>query len=470
MKDTANILLVDDEPGMLRYIRTLLEVDEYKVETASTGEEAVERMQKGLRPDLVLLDLLMPGIDGLQTLEQLRKMQPTLKVVMLSCVNDTRKVVQAIRLGAHDYLTKPFQKNELDTVIDQCLGTNQQNYPGEVEELADDVFFIAASPAMRKLRSQAALVANVDIPVLMLGESGTGKEVMARLIHKLSPRAHRTFLKVNCAAVPADLLESELFGYEPGAFTGANHAKPGKFELCNKGTILLDEIGEMPPGLQAKLLHVLQDQQFSRLGSRSVIKVDVRILAATNINIPEALANKRLREDLYYRLNAFTLQVPPLRERKEEIPILLKHFMAHMSERYARPPLPLSAELLQACHDYPWPGNLRELNNFIKRYLVLGDEKLAINELRPKSDGSGAQFDPALRDHGNSSGGLKSLARSAKDEAEAEAIARALDQTNWNRKQAAALLKISYKALLYKIRQYGLAEAKSHRLSAGASG
>ena len=161
---------------------------------------------------------------------------------------------------------------------------------------------------MRKIRSQAALVANVDIPVLLLGESGTGKEVLARLIHKLSPRAHRTFLKVNCAAVPADLLESELFGYEPGAFTGATHAKPGKFELCNKGTILLDEIGEMPPLLQAKLLHVLQDQQFSRLGSRSVIKVDVRILAATNINIPEALATKRLREDLYYRLNAFTLQ------------------------------------------------------------------------------------------------------------------------------------------------------------------
>jgi transcriptional regulator with PAS, ATPase and Fis domain len=173
-------------------------------------------------------------------------------------------------------LTKPFQKAELDAVLDQCLGTNQQNYPGEVEELAEDQFFVAASPIMRKLRSEAALVANVDIPVLMLGESGTGKEIMARLIHKLSPRAHRTFLKVNCAAVPADLLESELFGYEAGAFTGANHAKPGKFELCNKGTILLDEIGEMPTTLQAKLLHILQDGQFSRLGSRSVIKADVR--------------------------------------------------------------------------------------------------------------------------------------------------------------------------------------------------
>ncbi|PYX21177.1 MAG: sigma-54-dependent Fis family transcriptional regulator [Acidobacteria bacterium] len=469
MSNTAKILLVDDEPGMLRYIRTLLEVDDYKVETASTGEEALERVQKGLQPDLVLLDLLMPGIDGLETLEQLRQLRPGVKVVMLSCVSDTRKVVQAIRLGAHDYLTKPFQKAELDAVVDQCLGINQQNYVGEVEELCDDVFFVAASPAMRKIRSQSALVANVDIPVLLLGESGTGKEVVARLIHKLSPRAHRTFLKVNCAAVPADLLESELFGYEAGAFTGATHPKPGKFELCNKGTILLDEIGEMPPLLQAKLLHVLQDQRFSRLGSRSVIKVDVRILAATNINIPEALATKRLREDLYYRLNAFTLQLPPLRERKEEIPILLKHFMSRMSEQYARPPLPLSQALLQACQEYSWPGNLRELSNFIKRYLVLGDEKLAVQELHPKTDGSGPRADLAPRNGNEPAGGLKSLARSAKDEAEAEAIAKALDETNWNRKQAAALLQISYKALLYKIRQYGIAQSKSHhKLSAGA--
>jgi two-component system, NtrC family, response regulator AtoC len=474
MSEAANILLVDDEPGMLRYIRTLLEVDDHKVETASTGEEALERVKKGLQPDLVLLDLLMPGIDGLQTLEQLRQMKPGMKVVMLSCVNDTRKVVQAMRLGAHDYLTKPFQKAELDAVIGQCIGGDaDRSYAGEVEELCDDVFFVAASPAMKKIRAQSALVANVDIPVLLLGESGTGKEVLARLIHKLSPRAHRTFLKVNCAAVPADLLESELFGYEAGAFTGATHAKPGKFELCNKGTILLDEIGEMPPGLQAKLLHVLQDQQFSRLGSRSVVKVDVRILAATNINIPEALATKRLREDLYYRLNAFTLSLPPLRERKEEIPILLKHFMSRMSELYARPPLPLSQIMLEACLNHPWPGNLRELSNFVKRYLVLGDATLAVAELQPKPDGGGGlHTDPAGRAAAagaESPGGLKSLARNAKDEAEAEAIARALEETNWNRKQAAALLKISYKALLYKIRQYGIAQGRStHRLSAGA--
>jgi two-component system, NtrC family, response regulator AtoC len=471
MSDAAKILLVDDEPAMLRYIKTLLEVDDYKVETASTGEEALQRIDKGLEPDLVLLDVLMPGIDGLETLEQLRQKRPGAKVVMLSCVNDTKKVVQAMRLGAQDYLTKPFQKAELDAVIDVCLGQGKIAVGSEVEDVGDDTFFIAASAAMKKIRSQAALVANVDIPVLLLGESGTGKEVLARLIHKLSPRAHRTFLKVNCAAVPADLLESELFGYEPGAFTGATHAKPGKFELCNKGTILLDEIGEMPPMLQAKLLHVLQDNSFSRLGSRSVVKVDVRILAATNIDIPQAIATKRLREDLYYRLNAFTLQLPPLRERKEEIPILLKQFMTRMAERYARPPLPLSPQLLEACEAHTWPGNLRELNNFLKRYLILGDEHLATAELQPRNDGNGgAPRSDSSGKTGDGGGGLKSLARSAKDEAEGEAIRQALEQTNWNRKQAAVLLQISYKALLYKIRQYGIAETKSHRLSAGASG
>lgn len=465
MSKPAKILLVDDEPAMLRYIRTLLEVDNHSVETATTGKEAVEKVRSGLDPELVLLDVLMPGMDGLQTLAQLRQIRPASKVVMLSCVNDARKVVQAMRLGAQDYLTKPFQKSELDAAIEHCLGAqNGAGGHGEVEEIGEDGFFVAASEAMKKIRSQAALVANVDIPVLMLGESGTGKEVVARLIHKLSPRAHRSFLKVNCAAVPADLLESELFGYEAGAFTGATQPKPGKFELCNKGTILLDEIGEMSPILQAKLLHVLQDQQFSRLGSRSVIRVDVRILAATNINIPEALASKRLREDLYYRLNAFTLHLPPLRERKEEIAVLLKHFMSRVSERYARAPLPISQRLMEACMAYSWPGNLRELSNFVKRYLILADETMAIAELNPRNAGLP---DPAQTQSrgADERGGLKSVGRSAKDEAEAEAISRALEATNWNRKQAAEQLQISYKALLYKIRQYGLGDTPSHRLS-----
>jgi DNA-binding NtrC family response regulator len=454
-------LVVDDEPSMLRYLQTLLEVECYNVDTATSGEEALAKLSNGA-PDVVLLDVLMPGgMDGLQTLEKMRESHPKLKVIMLSCVSDTRKVVQAIRLGAQDYLTKPFQKNDLEAVIEMCLGSKATVavVQGEIEDLGDDVFFVCGSAPMRKIRSQAKLVSNVDIPVLILGESGVGKEVIAKMIHKYSPRSHRTFLKVNCAAVPADLLESELFGYEPGAFTGATHAKPGKFELCNKGTILLDEIGEMPPSLQAKLLHVLQDQQFSRLGSRTVQKVDVRVLAATNINIQEAIAAKKLREDLYYRLNGFTINLPALRERKEEIPLLLKHFMSQVAERYARPPLPLSPSLLRACEGYHWPGNLRELNNFVKRYLVLGDEEMAMAELAPHSEK--ARGAAAGTGNGNAMGGngLKSLVRGVKDEAEMEAISRALTETNWNRKKAAVLLKISYKALLYKIRQYDIQPA-----------
>jgi two-component system response regulator AtoC len=462
MKTSGNILVVDDEPGMLRYLQTLLEVDSYRVSTASSGAEALACVQREPAPDLVLLDLLMPDLDGLETLERLRQARPGLKVVMLSCVSDTRKVVQAIHLGAHDYLTKPFQKAELDAVLDHCLHnraalTPSDGQSGEVEELSDDLFFVAASPAMRKIREQVGQVANVNVPVLILGESGTGKEVVAHLIHKLSPRSDRTFLKVNCAALPADLLESELFGYEPGAFTGATRSKPGKFEQCDKGTFLLDEIGEMPPVLQAKLLHVLQDQQFSRLGSRSMVTIDVRILAATNIDIQQAIAAKKLREDLYYRLNAFTVHVPPLRERREEIPLLLRHFMALFATRYARAPLSVSPILVDACRSYSWPGNLRELENFVKRYLILGDEQLALTELEtqerePESAGSRAAEIPAKQDPDD----LKSLVRGLKDEAEREAIARTLDRTRWNRKEAARRLGISYKALLYKIRRYNI--------------
>jgi two-component system, NtrC family, response regulator AtoC len=462
MNTSENILVVDDEPGMRRYLQTLLEVDAYRVSTASSGAEALACLRREPAPDLVLLDLLLPDLDGLQTLEQLRQARPGLKVVMLSCVTDTRKVVQAIRLGAQDYLTKPFQKAELDAVLNHCLHSrtalNSSEVPsGEVEELSDDLFFVAASPAMRKIREQVSQVANVNVPVLILGESGTGKEVVARLIHKLSPRAQRTFLKVNCAALPADLLESELFGYEPGAFTGATRSKPGKFELCDKGTFLLDEIGEMPPVLQAKLLHVLQDQHFSRLGSRSMVSIDVRILAATNIDIQQAIAAKKLREDLYYRLNAFTVYVPPLRERREEIPLLLRHFMALFATRYARAPLPVSPVLVNACRSYSWPGNLRELENFVKRYLILGDEQLALSELQTQerevgADAGQAAGPPAKQE----SDDLKSLVRGLKDEAEREAIARTLERTRWNRKEAARRLGISYKALLYKIRRYNI--------------
>jgi len=481
MSTNPTILIVDDEPSMLRYTKTLLEVDNYAVETANSGFEAIRRVQEGLNPNLILLDMAMPSMNGLQTIEECKKIRPDQKIVVLSCVSDTSTVVQAIKLGALDYVTKPFYKSELDAVLKRCLEpekkskTELQRYTVsddvEVENLEDDLFFLAASPQMKQIRAQVSLVAKVDVPVLLLGESGVGKEILARLIHKMSIRAHRPLLKVNCAALPAELLESELFGYEAGAFTGASRSKPGKFELCNKGTILMDEIGEMSTALQAKLLHVLQDGSFSRLGSRSNITVDVRVLAATNINIQEAIANKTLREDLYYRLNAFTMQIPPLRERREEIPLLLKHFMNRLSERYAHPPLGYSERLLRSCMQYHWPGNLRELGNFVKRYLVLQDEDMAISELEAKSKGSGSlQEGGTGAAMGPPEGGLKSLVRSLKDEAELKAIEQALIATNWNRKVAAARLNISYKALLYKIKQYQIVPPASGRVSETRTG
>jgi two-component system response regulator AtoC len=458
----AHIMVVDDEPSVLEYLRTLLQADSYKVTACSSGTEALTRMQQGLRPDLVLIDCFMPEIDGLSTLAKIKAAVPNTRAIMLSCSTDPKQIVEAMRLGARDFLFKPFRKIELDEAIHKALrnhGEPAAECKEQEIELEDNNSFVFASKRMWEIRSQCALVARVDLPVLILGESGTGKEVLAQFIHKSSPRAHRTFMKVNCAAMPADLLESELFGYEQGAFTGATRSKPGKFEVCNHGTILLDEIGEMPPALQAKLLQVLQDGSFSRLGSRSTIKVDVRVIAATNIDIRAAIAQKKFREDLFYRLNGFTMSLPPLRERKEEIPVLMRYFIRKLADKYAREPLAVSDQLLRACMNYSWPGNLRELENFVKRYLVLADEHMMIAELSPNREtGSVVSFGlPTPAAAGlEANTGLKKLVRGLKDEAEMEAISIALGKTGWNRKQAAAELQISYKALLYKIRQYGI--------------
>src|SRR5205823_6921465 len=429
MSANATILIVDDEPSMLRYTKTLLEVDNYSVETAGSGFEAIKRVQEGLNPSLILLDMAMPSMNGLQTIEECKKIRPEQKIVVLSCVSDTSTVVQAIKLGALDYVTKPFYKSELDAVLKRCLEPEKpakvaadiQRYSVsdevEVESLEDDLFFLAASPQIKQIRAQVSLVAKVDVPVLLLGESGVGKEILARLIHKMSIRAHRPLLKVNCAALPAELLESELFGYEAGAFTGAHRAKVGKFEACHKGTILLDEIAEMPAAPQAKLLQVLQDGEFCRLGSHRPIRVDVRVMSATNVDIVTAIQAKRFREDLYYRLNAFTLQIPPVRDRPEDIPVLLSHFMKQLSVELGCEPLPVSAALLRACLRYAWPGNVRELENFVKRYLIVRDEEKAIKPLlagmtasvSPSASLSSCSFSMQATD-------LKSLVRGLKRE------------------------------------------------------
>lgn len=344
-------------------------------------------------------------------------------------------------------------------LADSQAGTTEPSTSSlQREDLGNNWFFLAASSALQDVRNQVCQVAGIDVPVLLLGESGTGKEVIARLIHKESPRTSRTFMKVNCAALPMELLESELFGYEAGAFTGAQRAKPGKFEICHNGTLFLDEIAEMPIPPQAKLLHVLQDGEFSRLGGTSSIKADVRIIAATNIDIQQAIQGLRFRADLYYRLNAFTIRMPPLRERREDIPILLDHFMENWSTRYGRPRLPISQRMLALCASYAWPGNVRELENLIKRYLILGDEAEALARLGSQSIGVELPRESSRLATREFCGDLKSLVRGLKQEAEREVILRALEQANGSRKETARILNISLRALHYKIRQYHIEE------------
>lgn len=315
----------------------------------------------------------------------------------------------------------------------------------------DQGIFIYASEKMRRIKEIIDQVADTDVTVLIQGESGVGKEVVARSIHLNSFRRDKPFVKVNCAALPAELLESELFGYEKGAFTGAYRRKPGKFELANGGTILLDEIGEISPYLQAKLLQVIQDHEFSRLGGKKDVKVDVRILVATNRNIEQAVKEGRFREDLYYRLNVVNITVPPLRVRKEEIPVFAEYFANKFAAKFNKKPKPLTEYLWKAFYEYHWPGNIRELENLIQRYIVLGDEEEIIREMSNFSP----QNAPGEKEK-KSIVSLKEINKEKIRQVEKEAICRALEQTNWNRKRAAQILQISYKSLLNKMKELGI--------------
>ena len=451
----AKILIVDDDPMMLRYTRSLLESEGYQVRSASTGADALHEMQIAPLPELVLLDMVMPETDGLETLSSILASSPAAKVVMLSGQHDPAGIVQAMKLGAADYLAKPVDEDRLLEAVRLYASSVVKEEEPELiyEELGTENFFLAASPAMKNIYEQVKRIARVEVPVLITGESGTGKEIIAQLLHKHSARAKKRFLKINCAAIPEELLESELFGYEAGAFTGATTSKPGYFEQCDHGTILLDEIGEMPPRLQAKLLQVLQEQRFFRLGGKAPVTVDVRILAATNVDVKLAVEQGRLRLDLYYRLNAFNIVLPPLRERLEEITPLFRHFMKHMAYAYQHPVRPLTDSMFRTLMQHTWPGNLRELYTVVKRYLVLGDETLMA---APSSAPEHRKPAGIRRRSTDASNDLKQTVRELKHEAEAEAIRNALETTQWRRKDAAQLLGICYKALIYKSRQYGI--------------
>ncbi len=463
---SRRLLIVGRDSSAISALSSLASSHAWGLEVAGSGCEALERLQANHAPDMVIVDLARGDADGLYALRWLRRMRPSLPVVLMGLADETLRD-EAIRLGARDYLLKPVSDQKLTATIQRHLLGEDDAIPNrfdqeQIIQVREDRFFVAAGPLMRKLRAQVELLSQVDVPLLIVGESGSGKETAARLIHKLSVRSALPFLKVSCAALPPDLLERELFGYDAGSFPGQARPHPGKLELAEKGTIFLDDIADMPASLQAKLLHVLQEKQFSRPGSGATVRVDARIVASTGVDVERAMTEKRLREDLYYRLSAFTVHVPSLRQRKEEIPLLLGHFMNQLAKHYGLPTRTLSAELLEACQQYKWPGNLRELESFVKRHLVMGHEELILGEAR-WNDGSGLQHSfpthtpeplsmaAPSEDHAS---GLRTLVQTVKGEAERNAIAVALDQTRWNRKAAARLLKVSYRTLLYKIQQY----------------
>jgi two-component system response regulator AtoC len=466
------MLVVDDDDGLREYLQALASSRGFQVFAAPSGEEAISTLDRS-RPDLVTLDLVLPGMDGLETLKQLKERLPEVPVIMLSGHGQARSIVEAMKLGAADFLRKPFEVEELEVAFQKAL--EKRALKQEVEELrgrvrseAELLMLCGDDPKMHEVREIIEQVADTDITVLVRGESGTGKELVARALHRLSGRVERPFVKVNCAALPSELLESELFGFEKGAFTGAQRRKLGKFEYANHGTIFLDEISEMHPSLQAKLLQVLQDGEFSRLGGESDVHVDTRVIAATNRNLETAVSEGSFREDLFYRLNVVTVQLPPLRDRKDAIPLLVDHFLTLYNRQYGKSVKQLQARTLEACHAYQWPGNVRELENTVKRMVVLGNEDAILEEITHRTGLAGAPNEAASVfdlealgvDLADGTGvDLKAISKRAAQIAEKKVIERVLDQTRWNRKEAAERLQISYKALLYKMKDAGLSEA-----------
>jgi two-component system, NtrC family, response regulator AtoC len=449
------VLIAAPDPSTQQHLVGTLTGWGYEPVCADSLEDALPELAQRK----FLLSLLDLGSGAGELLQRLKAQGGSPgAIVVIADADGAARAAEASSLGADDFLQKPFTSDDLENVIKSALARPRRSWERTPDDEARSRLRAEVglwrSPKMSEVREIIEQAARVDVTVLVVGETGTGKDVVARAIHEASIRQTGPFVKVNCAAVPRELLESELFGHERGAFTGAHQLKIGKFEAADRGTIFLDEIGDLHPALQGKLLHVLQDGQFSRVGGRSTVKVDVRVLAATNQDLEQAVAAGRFREDLYYRLNVIQIMVPPLRERPEEIPVLAEYFMQRYSQLFRRDTLRLPMETLQRLLHHRFPGNVRELENMIKRMIVLGDPLLRRSGLPsgavPTEDNGGAR--PAKA----ATLSLKDISRKAAQIAEREAILQALEQTQWNRVRAAKLLEISYRALLYKIKDSGL--------------
>lgn len=472
-KNKAKILVIDDDPKV-SWILTEGLSNKYEFLSARDGIEGIQ-MVSTEKPDLILLDIKMPGMNGIEVLEKLNKLEDRPEVIMVSGHGETQYVVDSVKLGAAEFVNKPFDVHEIEIHINSILEKTQLKSEVKTLKTQLDVKttydnFIGDSQVMQKVKAIVDQVADSELTVLIRGESGTGKEIVARLLHHLSARKSKPFIKVNCAAIPRDLLEAELFGYEKGAFTGAHKNKQGRFELANKGTIFLDEIGDMPLELQSKLLQVLEQQEFVRVGGIHNIHVDVRIICATNRNLEVAIQEQAFRDDLFYRLNEITLLLPSLRERKEDVPLLVNHFAEKYITLYNKEPKSISLETINELVNFSWPGNVRQLENMIKQVIVREDESIvrdliasSQSQPMPKSPGMSTvsnSMPQITSDDNPDTYSLKERIGKTIAEEEKKLIAEVLHKTNWNRRKASDLLEISYRSLLYKIKDYNLNATK----------
>jgi two-component system response regulator AtoC len=480
------VLIADDELNMRRVLEAILRREGYNVITAANGVEALSGMSRNVHT--VITDLKMPGLDGMGLLKKLSADYPDVPVVMITAHGSVENAVEAVKLGAFDYVEKPFEQEQIRQIVSKAMNTYalaRRDATPEVPAGRGRFRLIGQSGAIRQIFVAVEKVADTPSTVLITGESGTGKELIARALHENSSRHSGPFIKINCAAIPKTLMESELFGYDKGAFTGAVGAKPGRFELAHGGTLFLDEIGEIPIDMQVKLLRVLQESEFERVGGIKTIKVDVRLVAATNRDLAQEVAIGGFREDLYYRLNVVPLHLPPLRERREDIPFLASHFIAKFNDRLKKQVTGIAPEAVQRLVVYNWPGNIRELENMMERTILFCEgPEIRLEDLPPEllhlgpspsslpaedsarvtgsqttlgsPAAAAAAVTPAVAATPVSASSLKEAVRAETERVERELIQRALDETGGNVTQAARKLKISRKSLQTKMKEFGL--------------
>ena len=470
----SKLLLIDDDQDVLYSIRRNLDAPEIEIATAASGEEGLRQIPK-VKPDIVLMDIRMGGISGMETLRRIRKDDPKLLVILMTAYGTTQTAIEAMKLGAYDYLLKPFEPSRLKEIIGNALKAARDmkqvvSYQPLLESEDYELGIVGRSEAMQQVFKLIGQLAASDATALITGESGTGKELAARAIYSHSDRSAQPFLAVNCAAIPEQLLESELFGHERGAFSGATLQRIGKFEQCHHGTIFLDEIGDMTPATQTKILRVLQSGTFDRVGGNAPIKVDVRVIAATNKPLEQAVAARQFREDLFYRLNVVRIHLPPLRDRREDIPLLVNYFLKKLAREQEHSPKSIATSVIKALQKYHWPGNVRELENVIRRAHVMAKgEAILLNDLPPEVTGQAAAGAPVATGPGEAArSDAATLARQLFQLArrdpklkviptvERELVIQALTETENNQVKAAKLLGITRATLRKRIEKFGI--------------